>query len=656
MDETNNDLYPVQLKDPEVPIQEDCTSDVVPEGTTNMEGKKKVLVPELITMTKYLFDNYRLSMYSYLNRCLRSGELSRIVGFSPLNRVFNKDSVSFSHVSYWKIDRENFFADVQVELKLETPGGHLEWHGYLVFWCEFGASFTCSIEDLTDTVEREGEYDLLSPFLVPYYSNKRMDEVAEQIWLQYIPEALTDPTKRIASELAKRMGLTIQYHPVYEHRGVDSILFFAEDDLVRGTDRMEKGDNGKKERIKDNKGYIIHIPANTIVVNTNLIHRDYSAYNIFHECVHYDQHYMFFRLQAMGSNDPRKVKVREVIVDKDQEVTDPIYFMEKQANRGAYGLMLPVTDTKKVITSEYEKVENYRHIGERYEIAGKAISRQQCIPHFRIRARMIQLGFVQAKGALNYVERKLIQPFAFNLDAWREEQHTFVVDRWTTNALYRKNEEFQAVMDSGKYVYADGHVVRNDPRFVEKKGEDFFLTEWASAHVDDCCLRFVRQYVQQNVGRYVFGRMYYDADYVQQTQFYLNDLINREHLDELDAKTLYIQKFPKDFKGAIEQLKKQNKTSNAKMAEFLNMDDSTFARSLDDPKKYMNEDYLTVLCLYFKLPDWISRMVFKRAHFQMDEEDKRHQALLHILRVQSNDSVEAANEYLKKNHLAPLSF
>ena len=34
MDETNNDLYPVQLKDPEVPIQEDCTSDVVPEDTT----------------------------------------------------------------------------------------------------------------------------------------------------------------------------------------------------------------------------------------------------------------------------------------------------------------------------------------------------------------------------------------------------------------------------------------------------------------------------------------------------------------------------------------------------------------------------------------------------------------------------------------------
>ena len=89
MDETYNDLYPVQLKDPEVPIQEDCTSDVVPEGTTNMEGKKKVLVPELITMTKYLFDNYRLSIHS--TRPLRPPALTwspySVVKHSPLSSM-----------------------------------------------------------------------------------------------------------------------------------------------------------------------------------------------------------------------------------------------------------------------------------------------------------------------------------------------------------------------------------------------------------------------------------------------------------------------------------------------------------------------------------------------------------------------------------------
>ena len=59
-------LYPVRLKDLEEPIQEDCSSDAIPYGTIDMEGKKKVLVPELISMTKVLFDNYRLPLYSYL--------------------------------------------------------------------------------------------------------------------------------------------------------------------------------------------------------------------------------------------------------------------------------------------------------------------------------------------------------------------------------------------------------------------------------------------------------------------------------------------------------------------------------------------------------------------------------------------------------------
>ena len=78
-------LYPVQLKDPEIPIREDCSSDAVPPGATDLAGKKKVLVPELLSITKVLFDNYRLPLYSYLNRCLKNGVLSDIVGC----RVFN---------------------------------------------------------------------------------------------------------------------------------------------------------------------------------------------------------------------------------------------------------------------------------------------------------------------------------------------------------------------------------------------------------------------------------------------------------------------------------------------------------------------------------------------------------------------------------------
>ena len=644
--------YAAQLGQPDV---EDCSNGTVPDKTEPMDGKKKILVPVLTTMNKYLFDKYRLPMYTYVNGLLRNGTLSRIVGARVLNSVINREVLSFPHVSFWKIDRTNFYADVSVQLKLKTPNGPLVWEGYLVLWCTFGAGFECGIEEFTDEVNRkEDGFDRLDAYLIPYYNNKRVDEVAEAIWKKYLPEALDDPRMRNATALATKMGLAVKPCRIYEHRGVSTILFFEEDDLVVGDDHIEKNEYGKKEHIKDEYPQPEHIPGNTIVVNENLAKWEYSEYGIFHECYHYEEHYMFYRLQKMGSNDPRKVTMKELVVDETHEPDDAIYFMEKQANRGAYGIMLPVTSTRELIERIYRDVGQCCHAGARYEAVGKKMGMELALPHFRIRARMIQLGYIQAKGALNYVDRELIQPFAFDLDAWREEQHTFVIDRRTVDLLYKENDDLRVVMDSGKFIYADGHIVRNDERFVQQGDDRLLLTDWANAHVDECCLRFVRIYVQQNIGRYVFGRMYYDADFVKQTQFYLSDLINSEKLDELDAKTIYVQSFPKSFKGAIELLKKKNGVNNSDVAVYMHMDDSTFARSLEDSRRYMNADFLTMLCLFFKLPDWISRLVFKRACFQLDEEIKRHQAILHILRVQSNDGLEAANAYLTRNNLAEL--
>ena len=653
-----SDLFAAQLGQPDV---EDCSNGVIPDKAEPMDGKKKIHVPVLTTMNKVLFDHYRLSMYTYVNRLLRSGTLSRIVGARMLNRVVNREVLSFPSVSFWRIDRTNFYADVRVQLKLKTEKGSLVWNGYLVLWCSFNSEFECGIEELTNEVDRKADgYDPLDSHLIPYHNNRRVDAVSEGIWGKYLPEAIDDPQKRNPIALAEKMGLTVKYCRIYEHRGVSTILFFEEDDLVFGEDRIEKDESGKKTHIKAKDSSPVHIMGNTIVVNENLTRWEHSAYGVFHECYHYEEHYMFYRLQKMGSNDPRKVAMKELIVDEDHEPDDAIYFMEKQANRGAYGLMLPVTHTQEMIKRLYHDVGERRHAGERYEAVGKEMGTELLLPHFRIRARMIQLGYIQAKGALNYVERQLIEPFAFDLDAWREEQHTYVIDRGTVKLLCENNDEFHAVMESGRYLYVDGHVVRNEARFVRESEEyegyekKLLLTDWANAHVDECCLRFVRVYVQQNVGRYVFGRMYYDADYVKQTRFYLSDLINKEQMDELEAKTMYIQSFPKTFKGAIELLKKQNKVNNPMLAEYLNMDDSTFARSLSDPRCYTNPDYLTLLCLYFKLPDWLSRLVFKRANVQLDEDVKRNQALLHILRVQSNDGVDAANEFLARSNLEQL--
>ena len=79
-----------------------------------------------------------------------------------------------------------------------------------------GEKLTCSIEYFGAMDElADEELPMLSSYLVPILSNRQMDEEAEAIWARYLPEALRDSEKRSAVTLAKKMGLTIQYQPVY---------------------------------------------------------------------------------------------------------------------------------------------------------------------------------------------------------------------------------------------------------------------------------------------------------------------------------------------------------------------------------------------------------------------------------------------------------
>ena len=647
----------ISVEDPEEPAETDCSDDSVPSDITDTNGKKKVQVPQLTSATKVLFDKYRLSFYSYLNRCRRNGTMESLIGSRVINTVINREVVTFPSVSYWRIDRENFYADVSVELKLKTPCGIRLWKGFLVCWCTFDPGLSIDIVDLTDSVDRDRkEFDLLSNYLVPYSTNQRVDEIAEEIWKEYCEEALTDPRKRNANVLAEKMGLSIMHHPVYEHRGVDSILFFKEDYLSLGEDRYEKGKDGKKKRIKAKSGKPIVIPENTIVVNSNRIKQEYSSFNIFHECFHFQEHYLFYCLQELASNDFRQVPTKEIIIDEDEEHKDSIYFMEKQADRGGMGLMMPATDTRRLINDECGKVNEYHHIGELYDAAGSAMGKRLALPDFRIRMRMIQLGHIDAKGALNYVRKEKIEPFAFDHDAWRSNDHTFIIDEYKVKALRKKNKDFEILMEDGRYVYADGHVVRNHPEFVrwDQEKKRFFLTEWAKAHADKCCLRFVQKYVQRNVGRYVYGRMYYDADYVKQCEFYLSDLINEQQMSLPDAQFVFEKNFPETFKEAFEDLMHKNHETQETMADRLGTTRRSLREWLKDPERKISADFIVYVSQLWKLPDFISSMLLESAGIYLNKRDPRNRALEYIRTTMWDQGIDAANTFLRNNHMEML--
>ena len=607
------------------------------------EEDHAVEVPVFITVVNYIFRRYRLMMYSYMNQLLRLGRLRGITGIRFKNKVLNRDSLQFGFISIWKIDWSNFYADVSVRLHLDTEKGKKDWRGTLVLWGSFdGPELVCTAEELTSGTSRKEEGLIpLSPYLVPYLRNSEVDRIAEKILKKYLPEAIDDPQLRNAAELAGRMGLTVQYVPLYDHVGIPSVLMWEEGALPV----MDKWRVGQKEPD------MVTVPKDTIIVNTNEIREEYAYFAIFHECIHYELHYMAYRLQKLTSNDRKKIRYQKVKIGQGKPVINPLHFMEKQANRGAYGLMMPESVTRTMIREEYSKAEDCRHEGEKYQITGKNMAFKLVLPDFRIRTRMIQLGYIQAKGALNYVQKQPIKPFAFNPEAWKDSQHTFVIDPASADHLMRTNEDFRQLVTSGQYIYADGHIVRNTPRYVQDQDGYLLLTPWANEHVDECCLRFIRKYVPTSIGRFGYGRIFYDADYIRQTLFYLEDIMTLENIDEIDARYEYRRNFPRTFKDAVKQLRKKKKITLEEMAEMMDTSVVTLSRWLTDPDKYINLDFVVILCLILQLPDWISMMLLKRAHICLDEDDRRHQAIQHILRAQSNDGLEAANQYLKEKNL-----
>ena len=650
------DRQTVEIYDYRIPEVEDCSNGLVPDnlyvpdnpagkepitGNGTADGEKEVLVADTISFTKYFFSHYKGALYLELCKWVRNGRLSKLVGFPVLNRSINKADCTFPDVAYWRIDRENFYADIAVDMNLQTPTGTRQWKGYLILWCSFEEEFSYTVEDMNPWghTEKDG-YDRLSSYLVPIYTNKRMDEISEEMLKKHLPGALTDPSKRDAVKMAESMGLTVLYFPLYDEDTAESVLFF-ERKWVRVGDPDEQGEEEWEE-----------IPANTIVINLRVIPRAYSGFSIFHECIHFEHHYMFYRLQGMGNNNPRHMKTHKVKAGKKN--TDPVYFMEKQANRGANGLMMPASDTRRRITSLRCKIRCYKHEGKLYEKVGLSLAAELSVAQFRIRMRMMQLGYIEAHGALNYVDRKLIRPFAFNVNALESSEKTFVVRSSEVTKLYHNNDHFRSIMDDGRFVYADGHVAVNDPRFVyqDKRTGEYYLTDEAEKHADTCCLRFDRIYTQEGIGRYIHGVMFYDPHYVEKCKVYLSKYQDKTLSEGIYA---YQEAFSTDFEKEFSELLEVNNETRESLAVYLGIDRRTLYRWIKDPQNCISQDFVVLISQKWQLPDFITEAILDRLDKSLNRKNPRHRALLYIRSVLWDQGVDAANEYLKECKCAQLT-
>ena len=615
-----------------------------------LDRRKTVLVPMVQTMKDYILLHYQRGIAAELCRQIMEGEVATGYDIDDIQVIPQANTCRLRKMSFWRASASVVIADIDVGIDLLLKDGVIDdtvkasFRVALHIDMDEGEILDCNIYSESDTWP-ERDIWALDDYLVPFLRKDEIESGAEALLEKYYPEALGDLKTRKAHVLAERMGLSVMTLPLYKRPRTKSILFFCESEIAVGLNQEDKSKEVPE---------IVRIPENTIVINTNLIPEDSCQLSIYHECIHFEWHYLFYRLQDMHNNDVNSLKTRRVVKTAKTRSENPLLWMENQARRGSYGLYMPAPIIRSEIKAAMDELADQPwHLGRKMEHVARKIAYENDLPKYRVRARLIQLGHVMAKGALNYVDDRYIEPFAFALEKGAGN-YTFVIDRKAAFAEYLENPDFREYLDSGAFVYADGHICLNDPKYVEYTRYGAKLTKWANAHVDECCLRFISVYEQASVAGYSFGALNSDEEY------------NRHYLtlgnnDKGQAKPVSVaemcdikRNLPSTFHEMLVVLMKLQNVTIEQLAEKAAMSVETIKRLRRIERRDYTIDQILALCIGLHLPPWLSYELIKCAGLVLRDIPEHH-AYRCILDLLFMDSIDKVQQFLKEQKFEPLN-
>ena len=599
---------------------------------------KTVTVPRVQSMQEYILKHHKRLILGEINRQITGGTLKEIAEECEGAATLRAGDCHFGEMSFWRHDTYTLLVDVVISAYVSVNNAVQVYDLYCELWVDMhtGMTFTCGeCGYLRDKPERD--MWMLSSYLVPILRRDEVEQGAEELLLRYCPRALEDMKEHNAYLLAARMGLQVSRYPLYKKKGTLSMLFFCDGEITA-------------EKVDDDGSYLgiphtVSIPAGTIVINTDAVHKDCCQLEIYHECIHYDWHYMFFRLQDMHNSDVNLLKTKRIVVQNDRVPVNPLKWMEWQARRGSFGLMMPLSMMEPLVAREWaRRAQKNHHAGQKFDGIARTIAAEYDLPKFRVRARLLQMGHIAAKGALNYVDGRYIEPFAFSTGNG-EGNTNFVIDRKDILAIYRENESFRQQIQSGQYIYVDGHICINDGRFVRRTEKGLRLTAWANAHVDQCCLRFNSIYEPCGVADYRFGAMNSDEAYNQHYMAFAQEKGLLSSKEQLTSMTQLISELPMAFSDALSYLMKRAHLTIEAMEERAGISARTISRMRTQERRDYSLDQVIAICIALQLPPWLSREMIAKAGY-LFRPIKQHQAYQLVLDCMFMDSVEDVQRFL----------
>ena len=346
--------------------------------------------------------------------------------------------------------------------------------------------FTCEGDlqkNLDDVVVRSPEEYIsksyhekpLDDSLVPYISADQYDIVAEEfLKASGYGSSLTVPTHIEPMKAAEALGLTVKQGRLSEDHSIFGRLYFCDDEV----ELWDETDTPSKVPVKGGTIYVDPL-ANFL--------KNYGKQDntIIHECFHWYKHRKAYELERLYNEHATSIGCLVVggVQGSSKKATE---WMERQANAITPRIQMPMLGFKKFVSDQMHKYKykykyKYKAQGMDYIDALEPVIRE--ISYFcnvsltAAKIRLIDAGYHDAAGALNYVDDRYVRAHSWKKDAIEKNQ-TFTiseVDAAIQSMTYLRNE-----VESEKYEFVESHFVFHSQKYITTDTDgNRILTDYA---------------------------------------------------------------------------------------------------------------------------------------------------------------------------------
>ncbi|MBQ9210190.1 MAG: hypothetical protein IJ153_00675 [Clostridia bacterium] len=581
------------------------------------KSKSVEMAPVLQSLKEYLANHYMDDLLEEIKAAMSMNLVEGLdVDCKDSEIVIDPNSTELVRAEPWRVDRTNLIADCKMRVKFGLPkDGSIP--RFIIRIINFTAEITLNggitlhpgIKDFTTYALPERNLPKLTKYLVPVLTYDEMEVLVQEMLQKYLGEnAVKEDREYGANQLAKAMGLKIQSASLYRNHYTGAVLYLKEGH-ARVVASGAAGTGTDDEEFKE-----IVIPEKTILINENhLQHVDIDR-DIYHECGHYEWHSMFFELQNLHASDLQMLDYQEAD-EASKPAEKDICWVERQASFVGIAAMFPRPVFEPMVRKYWREVANNAdNLGQKLAGIICKIASDKQKPRTIIKTRMITMGNIGAKGALNYVDGHYIASFAFDTESLSPGE-TFVISRSQFTEMYEKDAHFREVINSHVFVYADGHVCLNQSQYVGSTKRGYLMTKWALGHVDQCCMKFKRIY-HISSDHYRVGELHYDDEY-NECYLMVHSLdIAGMPKDELEEKNLeYLDSLPRRPAKALSKLIKDRVKTQRGLAAASGISEAKISRMCrEDDYDYSIQD-VTRIIIGLQLPPLLSSMFLEMTRF-----------------------------------------